>query len=83
MTFSPTSIGFDCRGTPARLPLGRGLARAGGTGRAASHRERAAHHAAGHPQNRSFNQAPRCVRGISPAVRCSNAFTPLGENHGR
>ncbi|WP_431095023.1 hypothetical protein [Polaromonas aquatica] len=47
-----------------------------GPGRAASHRERAAHHAAGYPQNRSFNQAPRLDRGISPVSRCSNAFTP-------
>lgn len=50
---------------------------------AASYRERAAHHAAGHPQNRSFNQGHPCDRGISPVARCSNAFTPLGDNHGR
>ncbi len=61
----------------------RGLATAGGPGRAASRRGRTAHHAAGHPQNRSFNQAPPCDRGVYPVARCSNAFTPLGENHGR
>ena len=61
----------------------RGLATAGGPGRAASRRGHAAHHAAGHPQNRSFNQAPPCDRGIYPVARCSNAFIPLGDNHDR
>ena len=76
MISRPKSIGFDCRGTPACFPVRRGLAREGGTGRATSRRGRAAHHAAGYPQNRSFNQAPRRDRGISPVGRCSNAFTP-------
>jgi hypothetical protein len=76
MISRPKSTGFDCRGTPACFPMSPGLARAGGPGRAASRRGRAAHHAAGYPQNRSFNQAPRRDRGISPVGRCSNAFTP-------
>ena len=76
MTLSPMSIGLDRCGTPACFPVRRGLAREGGTGRATSRRGRAAHHAAGYPQNRSFNQAPRRDRGISPVGRCSNAFTP-------
>lgn len=82
MSFRPKSTGFDCRGTPTgfavrRVPRARrGIARAAGPGRAASRRGHAAHHAAGYPQNRSFNQAPRRDRGISPVGRCSNAFTP-------
>ncbi len=38
MTLSPMSIGLDRCGTPACLPLGRGLARAAGPGRAPSRR---------------------------------------------
>lgn len=83
MTLRPESIGFDCRGTLTGFPMRRmGLYaprhRKGGRPRqgSTSRRGRAAHHAAGYPQNRSFNQAPRRDRGISPVGRCSNAFTP-------
>lgn len=82
MSSRPKSTGFDCRGTLTGFAMRRvartrrGIARAGCLSRTASHRGRAAHHAAGYPQNRSFNQAPRRDRGISPVGRCSNAFTP-------
>lgn len=67
MRFCPKSSGSGRRGTPACGTHGA---------RAASRRGGAAHHAAGHPQNRSFNHAPPYDQGISPAARCSNAFTP-------
>jgi hypothetical protein len=77
MRFCPKSSGSDRPGAPACDTRGAW---------AASRRRPAAHHAAGHPQNRSFNHAPPYDQGISPVARCSNAFTPHekpGEHHGR
>ena len=80
MSSRSTSTGFDCRGAPACFPMPGSVARTGGPGCLAIRRGGAADHAAGRPQNRSFNQAPRRDRGISPVSRCSNAFTPPRDN---